>query len=446
MPKEAYSGKTTWEAMQNIKGRSIEEMRTHIMQRTVKASTLENYRSEARKLLNWVFLMDTMEKDDQGRFGASKLKEEEIIERKPEGNMEEMGWLGNHFTMEHYISFLYAHMRSHPLSFRRIRATLILAQKVAGVPHWGGEQVCINMEKAALAATENNNSRRGTIEENAISAFFNLVEENNRNIFVGMMVQMGACLRITELTRLTKRDIKPEGVMIVQGKRSTVAKTKSSRIQAEMKNIKEWTDGKDAWDILKKLAENAKSEEEYLFPRETFTIKDYNAMVKRAAKELEWPDNLKFDGSHVLRHAGVRRAVKDLEGKGKSLEEMSKVLLMSKSMIIHYARSNQERVQGKNKAACIKEDVIGDHIEDSEDEEQRNRQKGNEEGEEGESNEDDREPNVRMKVKISRKGKRKKRNRNYSASEYNEPGMGFRDPEETRKRREDRLNRKMRGP
>lgn len=65
--------------------------------------------------------------------------------------------------------------------------------------------------------------------------------------------------------------------------------------------------------------------------------------IKRAAKELKWPEGLKFDGTHTLRHG----LASEVAGSGKKdLERVQKFTgHQSHSVAARYALTNEERLE-----------------------------------------------------------------------------------------------------
>lgn len=77
-----------------------------------------------------------------------------------------------------------------------------------------------------------------------------------------------------------------------------------------------------------------------LFPTTEWRKAEYNAHIRRAALELQWPDGVNWDGCHILRHGGAAVLAE------AAPTEAPARLVMSPRMVKHYGRPLHDR-QGK---------------------------------------------------------------------------------------------------
>lgn len=123
-----------------------------------------------------------------------------------------------------------------------------------------------------------------------------------------------------------------------------------------------WPHFKEVWDdevfqLLRALQARTPAGE-LLFPRSQWTLPQYRKTVQLACRNLRFPTSLKFDGSHVLRHAGTAAAVRTLSHLAE--EERAKKMCMSHRMVEHYARSLDQRLaaaQTKQKRRTAKKSL-----------------------------------------------------------------------------------------
>ncbi len=68
----------------------------------------------------------------------------------------------------------------------------------------------------------------------------------------------------------------------------------------------------------------------------------FRRAMKEAAVALEWPEGLKFDGPHCLRHGRLSHLSEEVSG-----EDIKKVMNLSHQMIKHYGKSNKAKLANK---------------------------------------------------------------------------------------------------
>ena len=131
----------------------------------------------------------------------------------------------------------------------------------------------------------------------------------------GVVVQVGAGLRISELIALRKCDVKRRAkkstwLHIVNDKRAN-AKRKA-RAKKNERGYEKWVICQDTEALIHSIAGKTKSQGDLLFPPSGWRVNHLRAAIQAGAKALGWPGSLKRDGSHCLRHGGVRRFKKDV--------------------------------------------------------------------------------------------------------------------------------------
>lgn len=353
-----YTDEVANAAIRQIEGQTEDEIRAFVYKYSVRKSTLDSYRSDARRLRRWMATMLTASTDAEGRwrFPAGPTLppvpdlatvEEEFIE------------LGRQFTPSMFMALIRGHVPHFNLQYRRIRATLRLAQLMAGCTVWASEPQYITAEKAGYHARQGfipDSRRRGTLTLPMATALFRWAEKRNPAIAEAMQVQFYAGLRISELVSLTRGSIREEGVALINTKRNRVNTLTSANSKMEIKRLQDWKEGARALHILNGVKEQTAGDDSaLLFPRSKWTIKSYNEMIRHGARALRFPSALKFDGSHVLRHGGVGTAVARFLKLRASITQMRQALLMSEAMICHYALSNQERLTAVKTPESLKD-------------------------------------------------------------------------------------------
>ena len=337
-----------------VGGKTEEEIRAAVHRYSVRPKSLKSYMSELRRLRKWHRLM--LQTSGSGRI---VLPDRWIEPDNTDAACVEDDFvqLGLSFTKFDYYTFLYGHIKVLNIQYRKARSALKMAQTMAGVPTWAGDPECIQAEKAAFHARQifqPDTRLRGTMTALMVDEFTDWVMEKSQTIATAMCIQMGGALRISELLSLTKGRVTREGIMLKNTKRSSVKKMTSSKDTLELKKLNRWGEGMAALERLWTLKDATPGDDATpLFPRSAFTIKEYNDLLKEAATALEFPDGLKYDGSHILRHAGIGLAVATMVKRKFSMTQMAACLLMSDQMICHYALTNSERIAKKTVPAAL---------------------------------------------------------------------------------------------
>lgn len=332
-----------------IADNDAKDSRASLLAFSVKKSSLDTYHSEVKRLISWARLCRLVElrkRADQNfkpsagsladfqLFAGSGIKEKDFIT------------LAHEFKRADFYSYCAGHSTVHTVQYSRSRASLRLAQMMAGVDVWASEEEFKTMEKGAYncAAARGLISKRprGTLSEEMFTNLITWVRERNSFMADAMIIQAGACLRISELTSLSPAQITKDGIWLINQKRDSVAKMTSPKPKTTFKRLTLWDGGIEALRWLHKLVQDNPGHK-VLFPRQLFTHKDYNATIRAGAQALNFPSDLLFDGSHVLRHTGVGLAVKQLLNS-RNLEDIGDILLMSASMVVHYSQSVEDRL------------------------------------------------------------------------------------------------------
>lgn len=343
---------TQSKALRNLEGKNPKEVRTELLASSVKPSTLDSYASEVRKLAVWCHTPSAYVVKD-GKIGLTGVLEANEIDIYTAEKGALCAFVGERFKKEDFPLFLAGHIGVAPISYRKLRCALILCQRMAMTDTWAADEDYVIMQKAACKLSQRVGARRGTLEGDMIPMLLEYARSKDPLVHEVMVVQMGGGFRIGEILRLRKEDIDLRGVVLVDEKRERVNRTNANRTPKSLKTIDGWTDGAKALKILSARAASRPNDDDRLYSRPEFSVKKYNSIIKSAAKELLWPDNLKFDGSHVLRHAGVRRAVRKLRAQGTGMVAITEALHMSLNTVLHYALSNDERLCKARKPAFL---------------------------------------------------------------------------------------------
>lgn len=345
-----YSWETTKRALDLLHGISVEQIRRGLVAASVKASTLKSYRTECWRMLDWIWGMEQFDKNPEGGLVRPRTG----LQVPPEGwrgrDMEDdFVKLGRLCKLEHFLAFVHAHAAIHPLQFKKVRSAIKIGQLMSETPIWATTEVCLTAERAAQRigqASKGPVRRRGTLDELSLKKLIGVASATNPYLGRAMEIQAFGAFRISEVLGMTVEDIQKEGVLLFDEKRETVANTSTLRVKRTLKRLTLWKAG---WRALKALHMRKEemgegSPNRLIFPRSLFTIREYNMIIRKVAQDNHWESHLRFDGSHVLRHAGVGLAVCEFASRKVSLSSMGRTLHMSERMLTFYALSNQERL------------------------------------------------------------------------------------------------------
>lgn len=363
MPPKRYNIYVLVEAFNSIIDTPIERLRSSLLIVSVKQSTLKTYYTEVKKLLTWSNVRRAVAAKLVDTPNYKLTVEDAQPLQKEQGIMEDdFVTLGSTFTQDDFITFMSAHGAHHPLQFDRIRAVIRLGQMMAGVPIWACDEISKTMEHAAynMAIVAEPRIPRGTLTSKMVLDLVAWVRVRNPRAADAMIIQFSACLRIDELTNLRPHHVSDKGIILIETKRDRAGAVTSIVPRATLKEIHHWPDGAKA---LQWLIEHAKVNRDchLLFPRTSFTKKAYNALIKEGALALGFPKELRYDGSHVLRHAGVGCAVRHLI-QSRPLTDIHTLLHMSLQTLNHYSQSIEDRIRKITVPLFIANKIINPHL------------------------------------------------------------------------------------
>ena len=336
-------------AAKRLEGQPESRVLTAALANSIKPSTTQAYACQVRRLLKWHLL----QKENPTKEGHFSFKEDTREPREVDAMHAEELFLeaGSNVTYKDYCSFLSAHAGFVRIPFRTLRCGLRHAQLVANLKDsWAGSEQAIQAEKSAIRTGELIRASRpkGTLTREMIVEVLAAAKATNADIHKGMVVQLGGCLRYGELIAIKARHVTSEGLLIADAKRDSARKTEATGIRISLKKLGGWPEGISALKALHELKARAHSPEEYLFPVTKFNRDSYNQVIKDTAINHQWEENLFYDGSHVLRHAGVRRAVQALAQANMGIDKICETLHMVLRTVLHYALSNEERIRKIN--------------------------------------------------------------------------------------------------
>ena len=335
-------------AAERLSGMDLETIRTSALCNCIKKETMNSYASQCRRLYKWHLLL-AANPPANGRYPLTFRVVEPSVEGMPVEQL--LVRAGREITKEDFFAFCNSHAGFERIPFKAVRAALRFAQIMADAPEvWAASECAISAEKSAIRTSEllRDTKPKGTLSP---AMFLDLIEEATAaqpNLVKPIMVQMGACLRFHELAGIKARHVSAEGVLIVDAKRDRANRATGTGVTASVKILVGWAEGCKALHILLELKGTAPTPDSLLFPRSLVDQKKLNAFIRQCAIKKKWPAGLLFNGSHILRHAGVRRAVIEGMKAGETLDAMAKKLHMSIRTVLHYALSNDERTKKVN--------------------------------------------------------------------------------------------------
>lgn len=314
-----------------------EKCRAANFRNTVRDETWDSYASEARPMVI----------AHRAKFPGFGLEEGEATMETLKGELGAdlaMFYIAHNIDRHFFSQYIYAR------SVRGIRSgsarcALLKAQDVFGQRPWAGDKdVILETDGADSKAAEMSTLQPpvGSITQDMLHQLLAHVTHAHAGaVRMAMIVQFGAALRYDELKRLRVKDVKSDGIYLVHTK--TMKARYDYRLPTPFKRISHWPCGLLALETLYILT-IGKSPDTVLFPSTAFTMSEYNAQIKAAAKACGWTGTVRFRGSHSLRHGGVGAAKDALKGVCNE-EEIAATLLMSLQMVDHYAATNSEKYE-----------------------------------------------------------------------------------------------------
>lgn len=186
---------------------------------------------------------------------------------------------------------------------------------------------------------------RGTITGAMFVALIAWLDRMFPHMTDGARLQFGAGLRISELILVQAGDYKKKNKELsIRKDKTQTAKTVA--VHGHKEGYKKTIVDPDTQELLNKLQDNAEIGS-LLFPASVWRVTHYRTALKEAAIALQWPKDLKYDGTHVLRHGGIGKIVSICKKKGASKKELRKATGQSPAMQKHYSRENSARRNGK---------------------------------------------------------------------------------------------------
>lgn len=345
MPRD-YDREGTWNALCFAEGADAENAAAALITKTVKDDSYRSYISTARRVLAFT----------ENRILNVKSREAMLTALPVRTPEEVMKAVATQVTRDEYALFMSAYAMTKVISFKKVRAMLVMAQTMYDHDGWATSRWAKKVEKGALNAAKAKGLRpttlpKGTVDGEMLQNLVNFVSIQNEEMAEAMQIQWGAALRIKELISLRPEDIVEDGIMLEDPKNLRAEARQSVQTPYLKKLIKKWPAGHDAWKRLRRWA--AVTEPGHLiFERRFFTKKEYCFAIKQAALHFKWPKELNFNGSHVLRHGGVNNACITV-AEACSATQLSTILRMSYGTICWYARSMQERVSMERIPAAL---------------------------------------------------------------------------------------------
>jgi integrase len=245
-------------------------------------------------------------------------------------------------TEEEYCAFLLAAVENGEKIPAQMHSALRKQQEILGLCLWAeSPSILAAMRGARYRGGENASKSlpRGTLSEDMLQALRTHIGLHFPHMLNGVVVQCGCALRISQLITLRSGHVvlDPRRVWLEEDKRATAKNCGTGAAGPHFKEI--WDD--EAFRILWTL-QAATPSGELLFPRAVWTVPQYRAALKATCAHLQFPPEFKFDGSHVLRHAGTAAAVRVL-----GPQDLSQHLRMSPAMVKHYSSSLSQRLAKK---------------------------------------------------------------------------------------------------
>ncbi len=195
---------------------------------------------------------------------------------------------------------------------------------------WAGSAQTIKMVRGSAYGAKSSRKRpRGTIQQEDFPAFVTWIHAYHPHLDSAVAVSYGTGLRSHALIELQDGDWCPYTHMLLYIDKTANAENGNAFFR------KMHVTCPRAIAYLSYEQATAGPGKKF-FPKEKWTLAQFRAAMKQAAKDLQWPDGLKFDGPHCLRHAAV--AV-----------DTGEVIPMSLQMRKHYGRSNEDRLRSVNK-------------------------------------------------------------------------------------------------
>lgn len=168
---------------------------------------------------------------------------------------------------------------------------------------WLREKAIVKATQAVKFAHEAQKTPRGSVTPKMLVDFLKFLQSRGEESLVPMaFVLHNAALRIHELLGIRKGDCQREAdcsyLLFIRADK----RVRRTNIGAK---LQEKPVTQDVFETLEALG-CGKPNGARLFPDGMEATKRLRALLKKAAVKLHWPQGLKFDGPHVLRHGGTQ--------------------------------------------------------------------------------------------------------------------------------------------
>ncbi len=246
-------------------------------------------------------------------------------------------------TEDDYCSFLLSLVDVDEKIPGQVHSALRKQQETLGLPLWT-ESPSVQCALRGAKYRGGNTPKplpRGTLTLKMFVALRNHIAEHYAHMVHGVVVQYGCVLRVSQLVSIRSGHVflNPRRVWLVEDKRVNAKTFGTPQAGPHFKEI--WDVA--AFNVLWSL-QTATPSGDLLFPRSKWTVPQYRAALVETCQHLNFPTEVKFDGSHILRHAGAGAAVRLLDPS-----EHATKMHMSPRMVKHYSRSLAQRLREKTR-------------------------------------------------------------------------------------------------
>lgn len=321
---------------------STDDCHTMLMAGSVKARTFTSYSTQIRYALK--LLNATSEKNIE-QLGAKKVEQFFL---KTAHAFQMMTKAAEAISKAAFIKII-AFKSDRGLGGNMIlRCALLKAQQMVGAELWAGERLYRDMAIVADRRAKNLNPSplrpTGAITEEMLEQLIQWIEEDSQQIPYKQLLsqfwrtEFYGCFRISELQKLkVSHVIREGGVWLEDPKHKRQLSLAPDNLK---KQLDKWGGGQIAQDIIEEMC-HAKQQDDFVFGT-LWSVETLNKIIQKGSAALGWREDLRY-GTHGFRHGGIYYMVETEEMEVPS-EEIQKALDMNESMILHYARTNEDRV------------------------------------------------------------------------------------------------------
>lgn len=299
--------------------RPVAEARNSLAGLTILRKTATQYASALSSFLAWLRLRKGISEKDQRT--AAELA-----------------------TCDDFIQFLDAAQLSGLTVSATFRSALLKQQQCLGLPTWAANSECIVLFKGFRyngGKNRGTNKIRGTVTPQMLNGLVEYTRKQHPEMVDAILVQFGCALRVSQLINIVSGDlntlVEPPRLTIRVDKRQNANNIDNAERGCHLKEVL----SPEATEVLLRLQTSTPATV-LLFPPSKWKRRDYVAHLKKAAVALQWPPELKWDGSHVLRHGGTRVLVERAQVAGRNAEV---ACVMSAPTVRRYSQSLEDRIQ-----------------------------------------------------------------------------------------------------